>query len=65
MISKEEAIKISRSHVVTQPEMVSVIQRYIFDKKGVKVDINSPRDPLRVELMIIGFETASNYYLLN
>lgn len=44
-------------------QMLAVIERYIYDKKGVIVEINRPTDIINIKLMNIAFDSASEYYL--
>lgn len=43
--------------------MCQVIEYYIFERKGVKVKINQPKNLMNIQLMSIAFESACNYYL--
>jgi hypothetical protein len=63
MITPEQAKQICSAKVITDLQTISVIERYIYDKKGVTVSINKPLDIIQIQLMNVALETASNYYL--
>ena len=64
MISKEEAIEISKKMNLEDTEQLAVIRRYIFDKHGKDTGvINRPDNIMTIHLMTMSFEAAANYYL--
>jgi len=63
MISIDECKYICSSRLLTDMQMLAVIERYIYDKKGVIVEINRPTDIINIKLMNIAFDSASEYYL--
>ena len=66
MITSEQAKEICNKKQLTDIECLEVVQRYIFDRKGVNVGmINRPTDILNLNLMRVAFEAASIYYLNN
>jgi len=65
MITKEQAVDICKQTRLQDKDMLLVIQRYIYDKKGVTVKINRPTNLVDVQLMNIAFESSCNYYLVN
>lgn len=46
----------------TEEEMLFIIESYIVTKKGAKITLNSPRDPMRVSMMMTAFSTAMEYF---
>lgn len=65
MITKEDAISISKSQTNDHKLLIQVIQRYIFDLKNVEVEINPPNSVNNYHLLMMGYEFAKNYYLTN
>jgi hypothetical protein len=65
MITKEQAVEICKQTRLQDTDMLLVIQRYIYDKKGVTVKINRPNNLVDAQLMNIAFESSCNYYLVN
>lgn len=63
MITKEEAMRISKLTRLSDVQELQVIRRYIFDMKGVDVGIiQIPTDRLNIQLMYVAYESASSYY---
>lgn len=48
---------------MTDREQLSVIERYIFDKKKREVEIKRPNSMVALHLMHNAYECAFNYYL--
>lgn len=48
---------------MTDREQLSVIERYIFDKKKREVEIRRPNNQLSAMLMLNAYDVAFNYYL--
>jgi hypothetical protein len=65
MITKEQAVEICKQTRLQDTQMLLVIERYIYDKKGVTVKINRPNNIVDAQLMNIAFESSCNYYLVN
>jgi hypothetical protein len=65
MITKEQAVEICKQTRLQDTDMLLVIERYIYDKKGVTVKINRPNNLVDAQLMNIAFESSCNYYLVN
>jgi hypothetical protein len=65
MITKEQAVEICKQTRLQDTQMLLVIERYIYDKKGVTVKINRPNNLVDAQLMNIAFESSCNYYLVN
>ena len=65
MITSEQAKEICNKKQLTDIECLEVIQKYIFDRKGIVININRPTDILNINLMRVAFEAASIYYLNN
>ncbi len=65
MITKDEAIRISKMKHLFDVEMLAVIELYIFEKKGVSVSINRPNNIIDLQLMNMAYDTAANYFLSN
>jgi hypothetical protein len=65
MITKEQAVEMCKQTRLQDTDMLLVIQRYIYDKKGVTVKINRPNNLVDAQLMNIAFESSCNYYLVN
>jgi len=64
MITQEDAIQICKQKFLTEHDTLSVIQRYIYDCKGVEVDLISPgRNVFQIQLMNVAMDSACNYYL--
>jgi len=62
MINIDEAKEISKKTELVDVQMLEVIQRFIFDKKGVVVEINRPTHDIQIQMMSIAFEAAAKYY---
>jgi len=65
MITKEQAVEICKQTRLQDTDKLLVIERYIYDKKGVTVKINRPNNIVDAQLMNIAFESSCNYYLVN
>ena len=65
MITSEQAKEMCNKKQLTDIECLEVIQKYIFDRKGIVININRPTDILNINLMRVAFEAASIYYLNN
>jgi len=65
MITKEQAVEMCKQTRLQDTQMLLVIERYIYDKKGVTVKINRPNNIVDAQLMNIAFESSCNYYLVN
>jgi hypothetical protein len=65
MITKEQAVEMCKQTRLQDTQMLLVIERYIYDKKGVTVKINRPNNLVDAQLMNIAFESSCNYYLVN
>lgn len=63
MLEDKELKMLLRKSEMTDREQLSVIERYIFDKKKRQVDIRRPNNMLAVQLMAKAYESAFNYYL--
>lgn len=63
MIDLKEAKEISIKTELADVEQLAVIERFIYDKKGVSVGILArPRGEIHLHLMHIAFEVAAAYY---
>ncbi len=65
MITQDEALAICKKTMLTDIEMLQVIQRYIFDRKNMSVGIVRPSDMYSIQLMNIAFNSACDYYFKN
>lgn len=64
MITKQQAIDISQSEVLTDIQQLQLIRKYIYDKKGIDVgEIERPIGITDLNLMLIAFDSACRYYL--
>ena len=64
MITQEDAIQICKQKFLTEHDTLSVIQRYIYDRKGVEVDLISPGiNVFQIQLMNVAMDSACKYYL--
>lgn len=62
MINDQQIKDIINSPQISDINSLEIIQRYIFDMKGIEVSINRPNNMLQLQLMNIGFEVACNFY---
>ena len=63
MITQEQAKELVLKDSISAHEMLDVIQRYIFDKKGVDVGkIINPNNFIQQHLMNIAFDNCIAYY---
>jgi hypothetical protein len=63
MITTEKAKELCVKKHITDIEIISVLQKYIFDRKGVSIDINRPRSVISCQLMDLMFTDCVNFYL--
>ncbi len=43
-------------------QMIEIIEQYIFDRTGVKPQIERPKDFGNIQLMLVAFDRAAQYY---
>ena len=65
MITRDDAIRICMLKHLTDIQMLEVIERYIYEKKGIKVSIDRPENSINIQLMNIAFDVACVYFLSN
>ena len=66
MITIEHAKQICSATSLSDIQQLSVIRRYIYDKKGIDIgNIDRPRMMHELQLMTIAFDSACIYYLNN
>lgn len=66
MLTKEEVQKIFRSkETLTTEELVPIVQRYIFDTKGLTIEVNVPKTVVDLQLMHIAHNVMYKYYNSN
>ena len=64
MITQEDAKSILLLEFVNDVQLLQVIQRYIFDCKGVNVNtINRPNNQMQLILMNTAIESCLKYYV--
>jgi len=63
MLDDKELKYLLRKSEMTDREQLSVIERYIFDKKKREVEIRRPNTMMALHLMHNAYECAFNYYL--
>lgn len=63
MITQEDAKSILLLEFVNDVQLLQVIQRYIFDCKGVNVTINRPNNQMQLMLMNTAIENCLKYYV--
>lgn len=42
--------------------MISVVEQYIFDKKGIRVKIKEPENDKQLQLLGLAFDIANSHY---
>ncbi len=62
MLNNKEIKEILAKNELADVEQIAVIERYIFDKKGVELNINRPNNVLLVQLMDHMYNCALKYY---
>lgn len=46
------------------PQMIFVVQEYIYEKKGVKIIINHPNHQIQVSMLVTLFNIAFDYFCI-
>lgn len=65
MITIKEAKEISLKIELTDVEQLAVIERYIYDKKNVSVGtLARPNRMMYIQMMLIAFDVAAEYYAM-
>ena len=47
---------------MTTPEKIALVERYILDRKGIHVTINTPDHPQRAYLLEVATQIALHWY---
>lgn len=51
------------STLLTQEELLQIIQRYLYDKKGLNTNVLPPRDIIEAQMLHIAHISAFNHYM--
>ena len=65
MITNEDIKKYLKQTQFTQGESIEIVEKYIFDRKGVTVKINNPDQVIREHLLGLAVEVAVRWYREN
>jgi len=63
MISKEQVIETCKRQFLNDTDMVAVIQRFIYDKKGYEIQIQRPMNNRHIQMMSSFYYICMEYYL--
>lgn len=62
-MSNEELFKVLKKNELHSAEMCEVVERYVFDRKGITIKIKVPQDVMRCSLLEQAYNNALAWYV--
>ncbi len=63
MINDKELKELLQKEVIEDTEVCQIIQKYIFDRKGVEIEVNRPRAMHQLMIMQEMYNHILGYYV--